>query len=226
MRLISLLMTLLVGWAAAAAAQEAGITVRGQGRVEVAPDMATLTLGVTSEAGTAQEAMARNSEVMSDVLSRLEEAGISERDIQTSGLSLFPVHEQRSPEQRPEIAGYQANNLVTVRVRDLDALGEVLDAAVADGANTINGLTFGVQDREALQDRALTEAVEDATGSARQIAEAAGVSLGAVRSVTEESGAWRPVQMMEARMSSDAVPIAEGEVTVEASVTMVFEIED
>ena len=207
-----------------AAAEETGITVRGTGRVEAVPDMATLNLGVSSEAGTAQEAMARNSDAMAAVLARLREGGIAERDLQTSGLRLSPRYEPRPAQTAPRVTGYVAQNLVTVRIRELDRIGAVLDAAVADGANTIHGLSFGVAEPQALEDEARREAVAAALRQAETLAEAAGVGLGGVRAMIEEGGGGRPV-MMEARMAAaDAVPIAEGEVTVEASVRMVFDI--
>ncbi len=227
MRLTSLVAAILALAILPAAAQqeETGIVVRGQGRVEAPPDMATLTLGVTAEAGTAGEAMARNGAAMAPVLQRLRDAGIAERDIQTSGLTLSPRYGARSPEEAPRITGYVAQNVVTVRVRALGILGDVLDAVVSDGANTMGGLRFGVQEPEALEAEARRRAVADARRKAGEMAEAADVTLGQVRALVEEGGGGGPTMMLEARMADAAVPVAEGEVTFESSVRMVFEID-
>lgn len=223
MRLRVATAAVILAWAAVAAAQETGIHVRGEGTVEAPPDMATLTLGVSTEAGTADEAMARNSGRMATVIDRLEAAGIAPRDIQTSGLTLSPLYGDR-PGDRPAVEGYAARNVVTVRVRALETLGEVLDAAVADGANTIDGLSFGVRDPAALRDRARAEAVQEAMRKAGDLAETAGVELGAVRMIREDDGGGRPLAIMEMRMASDAVPIAEGEVGFSVTVSMSFDI--
>ncbi len=120
------------------------ISVTGEGRVDVAPDMATVSLGVTTQGATAAEAMAANSAAVQAVLDRLTAAGIAARDVQTTGLSLNPLWSNYDSGQQQKIEGYAAANMVTVRVRALDGLGGVLDAAVSDGANTLNGLSFGL----------------------------------------------------------------------------------
>ena len=206
--------------------REAGLIVRGEGRAEAAPDMATLTLGVTSEAGTAEEAMSRTSAAMTDVLDQLAAAGIAERDIQTSGLSLSPRTAPVEPEGAPRVSGYVAANTVTVRVDELSRLGEVLDAVVGEGANTLHGLQFGVAEPQPLEDAARRAAVADAMRTAEQMAQAADVTLGRVKLIAEEGGGGGPVMMAEARMATSAVPVAEGRITVERTVRMVFETGD
>ena len=210
------------GWAQQ---QESGVMVRGEGRVEAAPDMATLTLGVTAEAGTSREAMARNADAMSAVLGRLRSSGIDERDVQTSGLTLSPQYGRAQESEAPQVSGYVAQNVVTVRVRDLAALGDVLDASVDAGANTLGRLSFGVAEPEALEAEARRLAVEDAMGKARELTAAADTGLGPVRAIFDEGGGGRPVEMMEARMAAaDSIPVAEGVVAVESNVRMIFEI--
>ncbi len=227
MRLMTLAVAAALTFAALPAAsqqQETGLVVRGQGRVEAPPDMATLSLGVTAEAGTAREAMARNSDAMTAVLQRLRSSGIGGPDVQTSGLTLSPRYVQQGPDETPQVSGYVAQNVVTVRVLALDDLGPVLDAAVSDGANTMGGLSFGVQEPQALEDQARREAVEDARRKAEEMADAAGVALGPVRAIVEEGFGGGPV-MMEARMAmANSVPVAEGEVTFESNVRMVFDL--
>ncbi|SNX74641.1 hypothetical protein SAMN05878503_12444 [Cereibacter ovatus] len=212
--------------AAATAAETARLTVTGTGVVAARPDMATISLGVTTEGETATEAMARNSEELGRVLARLREAGIAERDLQTSGLSLNPNWTHPGDGGAPQIRGYVASNQLTVRVRTLDRLGEVLDRAVSDGANTLHGVTFGLTDPEPALDEARKRAVARAQATARLLTEAAGVRLGPVVSISEGAGHEPPQPMYrEAAMSAAPVPVAEGEIETMARVTMVFALD-
>ncbi len=226
-------------WAAAAAAtaqeaaQEAAgaparyITVTGEGVVAVAPDMATVTLGVSAEAETAKAAMDETSAGVAALLATLAGAGIEPRDIQTSGLSLNPVWDGRSYESGPpRITGFSAANTLTVRVRALDGIGGVLDGVLEGGANTFNGLSFGLQEPQPVEDEARAAAVADARRKAELFAGAAGVSLGSILSIseTQEFDPPQPMFRMEAAMASDSVPVAAGEMGVAARVTIVWEI--
>lgn len=202
------------------------ITITAEGQVVAVPDMATITLGVTTEGETGAEALSANSERMALVLAELSESGIESRDVQTQGLNLSPRWLHKNDGSQPEITGFVANNTVTVRVRDLAQLGSVLDSVVQQGANTFQGLQFGLADDSALSDEARRAAVAEARARAELYAEAAGVELGDLVSLTE-NGSYRPqLRMMEAAaMARDSVPIAEGEVTISATVTMVYAIE-
>ncbi len=212
---------------AVAHAQGRIITVTGTGEVSAPPDMATISLGVTTEADEAAAAMAANSEAVSRVIERLASAGIEDRDMQTSTLSLSPRRTQPGPEREREITGFVASNSLTVRIRDLPALGDILDAALADGANTLGGLTFGVADDAALREAARRAAVADAVETAAVLADAAGVTLGPVQDVTQvgDRGGPRPMARMDMAMS-ESVPIAAGETSVTAEVRMIFAIGD
>jgi len=211
---------------AALAADPARITVTGEGRVDAAPDMATITLGVTSQGTTAATAMAANSAQLAQVLANLKAAGIADRDLQTTGLALNPNWQSDDNGSNPQIVGYVASNLLTVRVRALAGLGAALDAAVKDGANTVDGLSFGLADPEPVLDEARRRAVTDATRRALLLTEAAGVSLGAVVAINEGGGSFAPAPMFgkAVGMTAEAVPLASGEVSLSASVTMVWEI--
>ncbi len=202
----------------------ARITVTGEGHVEARPDMATVSLGVMTEGTTAAEAMAANSIQLGMVLEQLRAAGIEERDIQTSGLSLNANWQQTDADPVPRIAGYQASNMLTVRVRALDTLGGVLDRAISDGANTFNGLSFGLANPAPALDEARKRAVADAVARAKLLTVAAGLTLGPVVSISEGGGGGGPVPMFRMEAASDAVPVAAGEVATSASVTMVFEL--
>lgn len=201
------------------------LTVTGEGRVDVVPDMATVTLGVTSVADTAAAALAENSAQVAKVIENLKTAGIEARDVQTSGLSLNPNWTNYGTDSQPRIEGYTAQNMVTVRVRALDRLGSVLDAAVKDGANTLNGLTFGLSNPQPVEDAARAAAVKDARRKADVLTGAAAVLLGPVLSITESTGYAQPMPMFRAdAASAPGVPVAGGELTVGASVTIVYGI--
>ena len=212
--------------APAAAQQERTISVTGHGEVAAAPDMAVIGLGVVEEAQPARAAVDAASAAAAAVLARLEEIGIAERDIQTSELRLSPVWSTPKEGQQREIVGFQASNQLTVRVRDLSGLGAVLDAVVSDGANRFGGLRFTMADPAPLMEDARRRAVEDATARARTLAEAAGVPLGRVVTITEHGGGGpRPVMMEAARSDmGGAPPVAPGEIELTVEVSMVFEI--
>lgn len=202
------------------------ITVTGEGNVEAAPDIATIQLGVTSTGKTAAEALAANNAAMEAVMARLTAAGIAARDLQTTGLSVNPnwTGYESSSVGGPQISGYTASNMLTVRVRALEGLGGVLDAAVSDGANTLNGLSFGLADPKPVLDAARKAAVADATARATLLAEAAGVKLGQVVSITEGDVASAPVMVMEKFAQDAGVPTAGGEVGYSANVTVVWQL--
>lgn len=207
------------------AAADTSITVTGEASVAMQPDVATLSLGVTTQGVTATEAMTANSAALNVVLDRLKAAGIADRDLQTSNLSLNPNWVGYESGATPTIAGYTASNMLTVRVRALDRLGTVLDAAITDGANTLNGLTFELSDPKAKMDEARRAAVADARARAGVLAESAGITLGEVRSITEGGGYVNPTPMFRSEAAASPVPVAAGEIAVTTTVTMVFEAE-
>ncbi|MFN0116487.1 MAG: SIMPL domain-containing protein [Paracoccaceae bacterium] len=203
------------------------LTVTGEGSAAVAPDMATVQIGVTSEADTAKAALDANTAAMQAALDRLKAAGIEDRDIQTTGLNLGPRYDynRTKADGSAEITGFLASNGVTVRVRDLGGLGALLDAVVTDGANTLNGVSFGLQDPVPALDAARKDAVADARRKAELYAAAAGVGLGRIVSIAEQSGYQPPMPMAMAEASyakSAPVPVAAGEVKMMASVTIVW----
>lgn len=202
------------------------ITVTGEGRIERAPDLATVSLGVTTNDPTAAGAMAANTAAVAAVIANLGAAGIADRDIQTTGLSLNPVWTSYDSSVPPKIDGYSAQNVVTVRIRALDSLGGVLDAAIRDGANTLQGIGFGLAEPDPVMDEARKLAVADAQRRAALLAGAAGVTLGRVLTISDSYGPTVPVPMyrMDAAMSAAPVPVAGGEIAVVANVTITWEI--
>ncbi len=168
---------------------ERSISVQGQGTVSAKPDVVTLSLGVQTTGETAMAALALNSEQMSGVLHAIQAAGIEQEDIQTSGINLYPVYEDRSlvkPGEQRQIVGYRASNDVSVRVHDIDKAGSVLDAAVTAGANQVGGVRFGLSDTDTIVTDALIAAVQNAQAKAQTIADTLGVQLGAALVVNEE----------------------------------------
>jgi len=229
MRILGFFIGFLVLFTPLAMANEVArtITVTGQGQVEVVPDMATITLGVSQQAQSAGQALALVSAVSKKLFIRLDQAGIAARDMQTSNLNLHPLYSNNSSSSNepPKIIGFSASNMITIRVRELASLGQILDQVAEDGANEFNGLRFGLQVPEPLEEAARVAAVKDGLARAALLADAAGVVLGPVLTISEGGGRAAPVMMARAMASFDAMPVAVGELSVSASVNMVFAIE-
>lgn len=210
-----------------ALAAEPTLTITGSGSASAPPDIATLSTGVETRADTAKAALAANSEAMASVIETLKAAGVAEKDIQTSGLSVQPVYEDsklRSYAGGTEIDHYVATNGVTVVVRDLAGLGSVVDALVGSGANRLGGVSFGFADPAPLQDEARRQAIADARRAAEVYAAAAGVKLGQVLTI-EDFGGSGPVPLgAVARFAAESVPIATGESSITASVRVVWHL--
>ncbi|MDO5371419.1 SIMPL domain-containing protein, partial [Paracoccus sp. (in: a-proteobacteria)] len=203
----------------------ATINVQGEGRASVAPDLATVSLGVTTQAPTAAQAMADNAARQTAVIEALRAQGVAPADLQTQGLNLSPIQDYSREGQPPVITGYQAQNIVTARIRDLPRLGEMLDAMVGAGATDVQGIGFSREDAAATEDRARTAAVTEARRRAGVIAEAAGMEVGPLLSLTDTSmsGSPRPMAMMARAAEADAsTPVETGELTLTAQVTGVW----
>jgi uncharacterized protein YggE len=215
--------TLLATPALAQTAPPAMISVTGEASVSVAPDLAQIDAGVTSEAKTAREASDANNAAMGKVLLALKGASIDEKDFQTSRLSLQP---QAAP-NRPgptSIVGYRASNRVTIRLRDVTKVASVIDTLVAAGANDVGGINFTVSQASKLLDEAREQAIADARRRAEIYAKAAGVTLGAPLSITEEGGHGPiPYRKMAAGMAA-STPVAQGEETLQVTVSVSWAI--
>ena len=208
------------------------IVVAGEGEASVAPDMALISLSVMREAETARAALDENNAAMASVIAAMREAGIESRDLQTSGLNISPryVYPQGGDgEQQPRIVAYQVSNTLSVRVRDLAKAGEILDSAVTLGVNQGGNISFTNDDPDAAITQARIRAVEDAMARARTLAEAAGVELGGIVELTEQTFSHQPMPQdgramrMEAA-AADAVPIEAGENTYRVQVNVTFEL--
>ncbi|MGV8984957.1 MAG: SIMPL domain-containing protein [Cypionkella sp.] len=209
----------------AAWADTAGtLTVTGSATVSVVPDLATITLGVTTTGDTAASAMSANNDAVSAVIARLIAAQVADRDMQTSSLTINPNWVNNADGSGQAIKGYVASNMLTVRIKALETTGAVLDAAITDGANTLNGLSFGLQDQRPVEDEARKEAVTDALARAKVLAVAAGTKLGPILSISEGGGTQFPPMEMFKTARASAVPVAAGEVGISASVTIVWQL--
>ena len=204
------------------------MSLSGHGDVRMAPYRAIGTVGVMSSAATAREALDSNTKSMEGVLSALSNAGIEARDIQTSNFSVNPRYDYgQNNAQPPKVIGYDVSNNVTVSVRKLDGLGAVLDQVVSSGSNQINGIQFQVSKPEAATDEARKLAVADARRKAKVYADASGVALGPIMSLSEGGGYQPPVPLyksMRAEAASVDVPIAQGEQAISVDVNITWEI--
>lgn len=221
--------------APAAMAQDADtrskLNLSATGEAKAAPDMASISSGVVSQAETAQRALAENSEAMNRVVEALREAGVAEEDIQTSNLSLNPVYANQRDDggEGPRISGYRADNQVTATVRDLDDLGEAIDAMVQAGANNVNNIQFMREDPTEAMNAARRDAIEKLRDKAQVYAEAGGFELGPIISLSENS--YGPPQPYAARMemaqaADMSTPVQPGELTMSVTVNGVFEIQN
>ncbi len=208
------------------------ISLQGVGEVASAPDMAVVNSAVVTNALTAREALDANTAAMSKLFALLRDSGIEDRDIQTSDFSVQPQYvypnrpDANGNPKPPRIVGYQVFNNVSVRVRDLDILGQLLDNAVTVGANQINSISFAVSETAELLADARRAAMADAIARAELYAEAAGLSLGRIISIREDGGS-RPVfqpEMARMAMASDAVPVSAGELTFSRQVSVEWEL--
>ncbi|GAA0647621.1 SIMPL domain-containing protein [Brevundimonas lenta] len=211
-----------------AVTERPSLNLSAYGEVKVVPDMATISFGVVTEAATAAEAMSQNAARMNQVMAALRRAGISERDVQTSGLNLSAQYDYVQNEP-PRLRGYQANNRVTVVINDISKVGSTADAVVAAGVNQIDGIGFGLKDPSAAENQARQLAVRNLQAKAAVYAQALGVDLGGIRSLTEGGGySPRPPMPMYARaeMAMDAgnTPVAAGELTVRIDITGIYDL--
>ncbi|NWH09519.1 MAG: SIMPL domain-containing protein [Alphaproteobacteria bacterium] len=204
------------------------ISVTGTGEVKAKPDMAILTGGVVTEAETASAALAKNNEVMNALIAGLKEAGIKDEDIQTANFAVSPKYTayDSSNTAPPRIIGYSVTNEVSITVRDIARLGDLLDRLVKLGANNVNGVSFTLADPKPVLNKAREEAVRDAKAKADLLAATAGVSVTRVLSITEGGGGMpQPMLRMMAADAQASTPIAAGQETMSATVTVMFEIQ-
>lgn len=227
---------LLVGCSAARAAEVAGpapvtetgttprtISVSGTGQVYLTPDMATIMIGVQTEHKNASRAVEENNRQASQIIQTVRDFGVAARDIRTTDFSITPSYDYGPNGERLGVR-YVVNNTVLVTIRSLDTIGDLLDAVVQAGANQIHGIQFDVSDRTAALAEARQAAVADARTQAEQLAQAAGVHLGDVLSITTSVSGGTPVYRTTALMEAASVPVEAGQLAITVTVQMVYEI--
>jgi hypothetical protein len=208
-----------------------GIAATGVGRAFGEPDVAIVTVGVNVQRPTVEEARNDAAEAQEAVIASLGDNGIADEDIQTVGYSVYPQYDYTRNTQG-EIIGYVVSNTVTAKIRDLDTTGQVLDGATAAGGNDaiVQGVSFTIDDPTELQEEARREAVDQARAQAEQLADAAGVQLGDLLSISESGGYFPAPRTGGAAFDSAAqvpveTPIEPGQVEVNISVNLQFAIE-
>jgi uncharacterized protein YggE len=230
-RLAFSVMALVLAGVAAGAAPDPlprTLTVTGLGTAKAAPDEANFSAGVVSQGATASQALAANSRAMNAVFATLKKQGIPEKAIQTSNLSLSPQYQPCKPNVAcpQRIVGYEVSNNVSVTT-GLDKAGPVLDALVASGSNQFGAISFSIHDPKPLLAQARVDAVKDALERGALYAKAAGVSLGPILSI-QEGGSEAPRPMLYAMrnkaMAGEAMPVAGGEESVSANVSITWTI--
>jgi hypothetical protein len=231
--LLGLAALLVISDARAAGNEPRELRVTGVGEVLAEPDMATISLGVVSEAETAAAALKQNSRTVAEIIAALKDGDIASRDMQTSNFSIQPkiIYPERTRTEtgEPRIVGYTVSNTLSVRIRDLASTGTVLDKMVTLGSNTVSGIQFGVSDPNPVEDRARKAAIADARARAELYAAAAKVKLGRIILISE-SGAQAPGPGPYARTTmreqAMAVPVEAGELAFRSSINVVWEIAD
>jgi uncharacterized protein YggE len=198
------------------------ITVSATGDVDVVPDIARISSGVTTEAATAKAALTQNSAAMQKIVDALKASGVDAKDIQTSSLRVEPRYTRAKEGESPQIDGYRVTNQVQLVARNLDRIGDILDQLVSLGANETGGLSFEATKAETLRDDARKEAVADARRRAELYAKAAGVELGEVLSIDEGGGEGPQPVMHMARAMKSSVPVERGTETLSANVTITW----
>lgn len=208
---------------ASAQDQRTGVTVTGTAEAQARPDVANVSFGVVTEDRDATRAAQENARITTAVIDAVVGFGVARADIQTTQYSVSPIVDyQRTP---PVTTGYRVTNLVRVKLRDLARIGALIDTAIAAGANNVQGVSFDIQDPTPVRREALVQAMRSAQADARLIADTLGIRLGRIVSVTESGPAIpRPFELGAVRAEAATTPIIPGQITVSATVTVVYSI--
>jgi uncharacterized protein YggE len=202
------------------------IDVTGTGKVTIKPDIARINIGVRSQSPEVMGAFTQNNEIAEKITQKLMAMGIDQKDIQTRNFNIYQQQETaRDPEGEQPTMTYVVENTVTVIVRNLDALGEVLSSVVSEGANSINGITFDLADRDAAIKEARQLAIEDAKSQAKQIADTAGIKLGKILriSINQNESVTPQAQFAQEQAAAPAeVPTSSGTMNVQVTVRLSY----
>jgi uncharacterized protein YggE len=208
--------------------QATTLSLSAYGETRTAPDMATISLGVQTDGPTAADALRANALKMNQVIAALKRGGIADKDIQTSGLNVSPqyVYQENLP---PKLTGYQVSNQVTIAVHDLTRLGAAVDASVNAGANTVGGISFGLEDSGKAENDARLAAVKALQAKANLYAQAMGYRVARLVNLSE-GGGYSPAPPMPAMAfaksvaADESTPVQAGELKVRIDVNATFEL--
>lgn len=212
----------------ASEAKPGKITVNGQGVIKVRPDVAYITLGVLTRDLDAKKAQELNSAAMTTVIAAIKAQGVADKDIKTAYYNMYPEYDYTEKEQR--LTGYSVTNNVTVTVRDINAVGKIIDAGIAAGANNANSIQFGLQDSSSYYAQALGLAVANSKQKAAALAKALGVTIGNPVEVAESGSYYAPLAAESLNTRNDmassagaSMPVQANELEVSANISCVFE---
>ncbi|MFC1935416.1 SIMPL domain-containing protein [Chloroflexota bacterium] len=213
--------------------QQAGIWVGGSGRVVVTPDLALLSLGVEAKASTVQQSRDDAATAMTQVMAVLTGSGIEEKDIRTQYFNIQPEYTWNETDRKQELTGYRVTNTVSVKARDLEGLGSLIDRVADAGGDLvrINGISFTVEHPEQYSAQAREAAVKDAMAKAQQFADLTGVTLGKLVYIAETGGNvpvvrdYAEAKMLAEGAAAPPTPISAGEMDITITVQAVFAIE-
>jgi uncharacterized protein YggE len=210
-------------WAASAAAVPS-LTAEADGEVLVDPDLVVATLGVVSQAANVSAALSSSNADMTRVMAAIKAAGVANSDVATGDFSIRPRYTDASRNATARIDGFEVSNLMTVKIHDVQHAGTVIDQVLAAGANRVSDIAFTLADPSAANDRAVTAAITEARRKAQLTADAAGVKLGRVLSVSTNNQALGPRMAPAAFAEAASVPLAAGQRSITAHATIVWEI--
>lgn len=218
-----LLLTLTISVSFAQSGEVYTITSYGEGQVAAAPDMASIVFSVKNNASDAKTAQENNAKAANNVISAIKSQGVDSKDIKTSNYSVYPVYDNNSR----RITGYSADNSITVKIRNINKVGEIVDKALSFGANQVTSINFGISDTKNMEKQALILAIKNAKEQAEIIANSLNLSIVGVKhvnpSVRHQSFDASPMLMKSAaRLENSSTPVESGEVSVKASVNVEF----
>lgn len=213
------------------------LSVRGEAILRVSPDQLTINLGVTSEANAARQALSSNNDDMQAIVRALQKLGLEKAELTTQQFQVHPIWSRRprdpAPEWSAKISGYRVTNSLQVQTKKLALAGDIIAAATEAGANTVNSVQFGLADPRQYRAQAIAQAMDNARADAQALAKAAGDQIKRTLSLNLDNAVATPVRVQQERMmmrsaaamDAGAPPIEAGEVSVNASVSVVYELE-
>ena len=230
--LLGLVLSACSGVAAAQSSTPAGspqrtISVTGNGQIYLQPDIANITIGVHTEGEDVSKAVSQNNSQIQKVIDQIKSMGVADKDIQTSNFNIYQMQQYDKATGSSTGSTYAVDNTVLVTLRDLSKIGDLLNAVVTSGANSIQGIQFDVADKSKAQSEARQAAVDDARNQAEQLAKAAGLQLGDIQSISASANYPIPYYAGKggAAEAPAAVPISPGQVGVSVDVTIVYQIQ-